>query len=103
VDEGHVSSALCHLGNISHQVGHTMTPGELTERTQGNNLTAEATGRMVEHLKVNNVDLAKTPLRLGAPLTLAEGKEKFTGEFSDAANALLTRQYRAPFTVPQLA
>ena len=103
VDEGHVSSALCHLGNISHQVGRSMTPGELTERTQGNNLTAEATGRMVEHLKVHGVDFAKTPLMLGASLTLADGKEKFTGEFSAAANALLTRQYRAPFTVPQLA
>ena len=102
VDEGHVSSALCHLGNISHQIGHTMSAGELAERTQGNNLTAEATGRMVEHLKVHGVDFAKTPLTLGAPLTLADGKENFTGEFSAAANALLTRKYRAPFVVPEL-
>jgi hypothetical protein len=103
IDEGHVSSALCHLGNISHQVGRTMSAGELTERTQGNNLTAEATGRMVEHLKKHNVDFTKNPLTLGAPLTLADGKEQFTGEFSAAANPLLTRNYRAPFVVPELA
>ena len=103
VAEGHVSSALCHLGNISHEVGRAITPGELAERTQGNSLTAEATGRMVEHLKVNGVDFASTPLTLGASLTVAKGKEHFTGEFSKEANALITREYREPFVVPKLA
>jgi len=79
-----------------------MTAGELAERTQGNNLTAEATGRMVEHLKVHGVDFAKTPLTLGAALTLNPGKERFIGEFSAAANPLLARKYRQPFVVPEL-
>ncbi|MDR3460441.1 MAG: Gfo/Idh/MocA family oxidoreductase [Verrucomicrobiae bacterium] len=103
VDEGHVSSALCHLGNLSHQVGRTMTAGELAERTAGSTLTAEATGRMVEHLKTHGVDFTKTPLTLGAALTLTPGQENFSGEFSEAANALLRPQYRAPFVVPELA
>ena len=103
VDEGHVSSALCHLGNISYQVGRTMKAGELAERTKGNNLTAEATGRMAEHLAVHGIDFAKTPLTLGATLTVDATKENFTGEFSDTANKFITREYRAPFTVPQLA
>jgi hypothetical protein len=102
VGEGHVSSALCHLGNISHQVGRAMTNGELAERTKGNSLTAEATGRMVEHLKIHNIDFEKTPLTLGATLTVDASKENFTGEFSDAANVLITRNYRAPFVVPEL-
>ena len=103
VAEGNVSSALCHLGNISYQVGHTMTPDELAERTQGNNATAEATGRMVEHLKAHGVDFAKTPLTVGAALTLNPEARQFTGEFSEAANPLLTRKYRGPFVVPELA
>jgi hypothetical protein len=103
IDEGHVSSALCHLGNISHQVGRTMSAGELNERTKGDSLTAEATGRMVEHLGVNGVDFAKTPLTLGAALTLDGNKERFKGEFSKAANRLLTCDYRKPFVVPKLA
>ena len=102
VDQGNVSSALCHLGNISYQVGRAMTPGELAERTQGDNVTAEATGRMVEHLKVHGVDFAKTPLTLGAALAVNPHKWKFTGEFSEAANPLLTRKYRAPFVVPEV-
>src|SRR5215471_18540547 len=103
IDEGHVSSALCHLGNISHQVGRTMSAGELVERTKGDNVTAEATGRMVEHLKAHNVDFTKTPMTLGATLTLKPDKEQFTGEFSRAADKLLTRNYRKPFVVPKLA
>jgi hypothetical protein len=103
IDEGHESSALCHLGNISHQVGRAMTPEELADRTQGNSLAAEATGRMVEHLKIHSVDFAKTPLTLGAALTVQAGEEEFTGEFSEAANPLLTRKYREPFVVPKLA
>jgi hypothetical protein len=103
MSEAHVSSALCHLGNISYQIGRAITPGELAERIEGNTLTAEATGRMVEHLKVHGVDFEKTPLTLGAPLMVNPHKEHFTGEFSDTANPLLTRKYRAPFVVPELA
>ena len=73
-----------------------MTPGELAERTAGNSLTAEATGRMVEHLKVHHVDLAQTPLTLGAPV-LETGKEHFTGVTS-AANACSGRTaHQRPF------
>ena len=103
IAEGHASSALCHLGNISHEAGRAMTPGELAERTQGNSLAAEATGRMVEHLKVHHIDLGQTPLTLGAALTVDAAKERFEGEFSDHANALLRSNYREPFVVPELA
>jgi predicted dehydrogenase len=103
IDEGHVSSALCHLGNISHQVGRAMSTGELAERTKGDSLAAEATGRMVEHLAVHGIDLTKTPLTLGAALQLDGKHERFTGQFARPANALLTRDYRKPFVVPHLA
>lgn len=108
--EGHVSSALCHLGNISHQLGtstqqmgKTATTGLIREKIQGNAPLAEAYGRMETHLAANNVDLKKTPPTLGVLLTLEPGKERFTGPDAAAANAMLTRPYRAPFVVPQLA
>ena len=103
IGEGHVSSALCHLGNISHQVGRTASPGELAEKIKGNAPLAEAYGRMAEHLAANGVDFARTPATLGQPLALDPGAEKFTGQDSATANALLTRSYRTPFVVPQLA
>jgi hypothetical protein len=58
---------------------------------------------MAEHLALNGVKLDATPATLGATLTLQPGQERFTGEFADAANRLLTRSYRAPFVVPALA
>ena len=103
IGEGHVSSALCHLGNISHLIGQTSPEGELREKIKGNTALAEAYGRMTEHLAANQVDLAKTPLTLGAPLAFDAAAEHFTGENAAQANALLTRNYRAPFVVPQLA
>ncbi|MSU50579.1 MAG: twin-arginine translocation signal domain-containing protein [Opitutus sp.] len=102
IEEGHLSSALCHLGNISHVLGQAAAPDALREKIKGNKPLAEAHGRMVEHLAVHRIDLAKAPLTLGVPLTIAPGKEKFTGEFAKTANPLLTRQYRAPFVVPDL-
>jgi predicted dehydrogenase len=103
VGEGHVSSALCHLGNISHQLGRAATEGELREKLQGDAPLAEACGRMTEHLAANLVNLGQTPLTLGAPLALDPAAERFIGEGAADANARLTRAYRAPFTVPALA
>ncbi len=103
VGEGHVSSALCHLGNISHQLGRAATEGGLREKIRGDAPLAEAYGRMTEHLAANQVDLGKTPLILGFPLALEPAAERFTGEGAADANARLTRTYRAPFTVPALA
>ncbi|MEO7413894.1 MAG: gfo/Idh/MocA family oxidoreductase, partial [Opitutaceae bacterium] len=72
-------------------------------KIKGNAMMVETYGRMAEHLATYGVDLAKTPATLGVPLALDPKKERFIGEGSAAANALLTRQYRAPYTVPQLA
>jgi predicted dehydrogenase len=100
--EGHVSSALCHLGNISHMLGKTAAPNALGERIKGNGPLAEACGRMSEHLALNGVDLTKTPLTLGLPLTIAKNTETFAGEFAKEATPLLTRKYRAPYVVPAI-
>jgi hypothetical protein len=101
--EGHLSSALCHLGNISHVLGKTAAPAATKEKIKGDKLLTEAYGRMAEHLAANGVSLDKTPATLGVTLTLEAKAERFTGPDAAAANALLTRNYRAPFVVPQLA
>ena len=102
IEEGHVSSALCHVGNISHQLGAKASPGKLQDEVKGDAPLAEAVGRMTEHLAVNGVNLKLTRLTLGQPLTIDQKTERFTGSGSRAANKLLTRNYRAPFTVPQI-
>jgi predicted dehydrogenase len=103
IEEGHISSALCHLGNISHQLGQAGPEDRLLERIQGDAPLVEAVGRMREHLAANRVDPVRTPLTRGLPLAFDSATEKFTGPDSAAANALLTRDYRAPFVVPQIA
>jgi hypothetical protein len=57
---------------------------------------------MIEHLHANNVDLSATPLTLGVPLLVDARAERFTGPDASRANAMLTREYRAPFVVPAL-
>jgi hypothetical protein len=103
ISEGRVSSALCHLGNISHRVGHLTTPGELRDAVHGNAALTETVDRVREHLVANQIDLQVTPLTLGAALPIDTTTEEFTGPMAEKANALLTRDYRAPFTVPALA
>ena len=103
IKEGEVSSALCHLGNISHQLGKGLSEGELRDKVKSDNMLTEANDRMIEHLKANNVDLGKTPLTIGLPLLLDPRGDKFTGPDAARANALLTRQYRAGFVVPKIA
>ena len=57
---------------------------------------------MLAHLEANEVNLAKTPLRVGAALTFDPEAEQFTGRWSDRANPLLMRDYRPPFVMPDL-
>jgi predicted dehydrogenase len=103
IEEGNTSSALCHLGNISHQIGTQAGPAKIASRIKSDVKLAEAYGRMVEHLHNNNVDLDKTPLTLGVPLIVDAKNERFLGADAARANKLLSAQYRAPFTVPSIA
>lgn len=97
--EGHISSALCHTGNISYRLGTQHSPEETREAVKGTPDLAEALGRMEEHLAANNVDLHKTPATLGAVLRMDPQTEQFPG--NRVANLLLAREYRAPFVVPK--
>ncbi|MFZ5496373.1 MAG: Gfo/Idh/MocA family protein [Verrucomicrobiota bacterium] len=103
IEEGHVSSALCHLGGISHALGRAAPPEKIREQIKGDAALHEACGRMLEHLAVNRVDFGRTPLRLGAPLAVDPAAGQLVGVDAAAANALLTRAYRAPYAVPPLA
>lgn len=96
--EGHYSSALCHTGNISYVLGKKAPSGEILEKIKANKEASETFGRMAEHLGKNGVDLAKDQLTLGEFLSMDTKTEKFIG--NAAADKLLTREYRAPYIVP---
>jgi predicted dehydrogenase len=100
IEEGHVSSALCHLANASYRVGQATPAEDMRQLVKGHGVLHEAAGRMLEHLAANNVDIAKTPVIQGQPLLVDPKTEMCTGPASGSANLHLTRKYRAEFTVP---
>ncbi len=97
--EGHLSSALCHTGNISYMLGKKKDPNEIREEIKSDSLLNETFGRMAEHLAKNEVDIKIDKLILGIPLKMNPKSEKFIG--NNEASALLTRNYRDPFIVPE--
>jgi len=97
--EGHLSSALCHTGNISHRLGRPAAPGSIREQLLGDEAGTDAFARMEEHLAVNGVDLRSTPASLGPMLVMNPEVEKFENPY---ANALLKRRYRPGFAVPEV-
>jgi hypothetical protein len=100
--EGHLSSALCHTGNISHRLGENASVADIRGAIKGDFGATEAVDRMIDHLAVKNeVDLKATPLTQGPVLKMDPTKETFPG--NAAANKMLTREYRKPFVVPDLS
>lgn len=99
--EGHQSTALCHIGNISWRLGREVAPTELQQELQkapASQQTMEALDRTLAHLRENNVDPEKSKLTLGPLLRLREEQESFVNH--PQADALLSREYRKPFVVP---
>jgi predicted dehydrogenase len=99
--EGHLSAALCHMGNISHRLGKEASREEILAGFQGNPDLGEAFERCQEHLLLNGVDVQQTPRIVGPWLTLDPQTERFTGALADEANKLARGAYRAPFVVPE--
>jgi predicted dehydrogenase len=105
--EGHLSAALCHLGNISYLVGQQVSPAAAVERLRALKVSdnvQETFERTRAHLMENKVDIATTRLTMGSWLTIDPVTERFTGGTGyEKANAMLTRDYRAPYVVPASA
>ncbi|MHC4396342.1 MAG: Gfo/Idh/MocA family protein [Planctomycetota bacterium] len=99
--EGHLSTTLSHMANVSYRIGTESSSEQIKEVIGGNKDTLEAFERLQNHLLANEVDLKKTPVVLGPWLKMDSEKEKFIGEFADRANELLKRKYRKPFVVPE--
>ena len=101
IREGHLSSALCHLGNISYGLGVRMSADDVKRqlgRMKSNDDTLATFGRVTAHLKDNGVDLGGLQVILGPELSFDSGSETFPDH--PDANRLLTRDYREPFVVP---
>ena len=99
--EGHQSSALCHLANLSYRLGTKASIEEIGDRlgeVPDNDEAREDLERTRHYLAEAGVDLGKTPMTLGRHLRPDREREQFLDD--PEANALLKRTYREPFVVP---
>jgi predicted dehydrogenase len=98
IEEGHLSSALCHMANISFRLGQTQS-FEPRQNLFARSAEAQNTlATMEEHLQDNGISLAKGQMMVGRQLRFDPQNERFTGD--EEANRMLTREYRAGFAVP---
>lgn len=102
IQEGHLSSSLCHLGGVSHALGKPAPAGEIADRIKGNELLSISFDRMASHLRANGVDIdgGDHLLTFGEWLTVDPATERFVD--NDDANALRGRQQRNGYEVPDL-
>jgi len=101
--EGHISTTLCHLANISYRLGQETSVEEIKEKIRGDKVAQERFERFQEHLAANGVDLKRTPVTLGPWLKFDPDRERFIGGLDTGrANELLRREYRKPFVVPEV-
>jgi predicted dehydrogenase len=99
IEQGHVSSAIAHIGNVSWQLGDVVPPGTKPELASGDEHVRETFATLDSHLAANGVDFAATPLKLGRVLTI----DPVTERASDPeANALFGREYRRGYELPRV-
>ncbi len=101
IQEGHLSSALCHLGNISYRLGVEKPIAEVHAFADHKD-AQEAFTRMLKHLKDNNVDVSNAIGRVGPLLPIDPKTERFTGD-NAKAKEMLFAEYRKGFEVQEIA
>jgi len=108
IRQGHISSAVCHLGNLSFRLGVDADKKQILEKIGDFNLAGETLERIERHLTANEVDLNKTPMKLGPWLTVDQQTEaitrcdgKNTASAVAKANTLARGSYRKPFAIDE--
>jgi predicted dehydrogenase len=95
----HYSAALCHLANISYRLGKQVPYTKDAPKEAGDNkIVRESFDKIRANIEGVGISLKDATYTLGRELKLDPKSEQFVGD--DAANALLTRPYRAPYVVP---
>ena len=100
--EGHQSTSLCHIANISYRLGRAASTSDIQkelEEIKVQDDVLETFDRTCDHLKESNVDLDQPRFTLGQHLKIDGEQERFADH--PRANAMLTREYREPFVVPK--
>jgi len=96
----HLSSACCHLGNISYRLGQQVSGTTRPDVLDKHDQVAKSWETIQQTVKGTlGLDLSKHTYQLGPMLKFNPRKEQFVE--NEDADKLLTRPYRAPFVVPE--
>ena len=96
--EGHYSSALCHLGNISYRLGWDYPFDMRTSALGESEVISDSVRMVLDNTRALGIDPARSTYQLGPRLHFDATTETFVD--NPAANLLLSRFYREPFVVP---
>jgi len=96
--EGHLSTNICHLANISYRVGKKASVDEAKAAMKDHEDAAYTVKTIIEQIEANKGKLED--LSLGSKLTFDNKTEKFTGDNCAEANKLLRYEMRKEFAVP---
>ena len=99
IEDGHLSSALAHLGNVSWALGETVSPGTRPALAVDDPHVAATWESFEGYLADNTIDFDVTKLKRGRELTIDPKTERST----DAeANRLFGREYRKGYELPRV-
>ncbi len=103
IEEIHYSSAWCHLGNISWRLGQSYNREQAEAAVKDFQPWNDVIADFHQHLQNNQLDAGALDIKMGAMLEIDAEKETFVGDTATAeALALLKREYRAGFEVPEV-
>ncbi|QDS93597.1 4-carboxy-2-hydroxymuconate-6-semialdehyde dehydrogenase [Roseimaritima multifibrata] len=99
IEEGHNSTGWCNLANVAFQVGRSYDSGALANASD-----VAGWSRLVEQMEsqLKPFGVNADSLSASAVLTHDPKTERFVGNGSEAANAMLKRTYRKGFEVPEI-
>ncbi|MCS1408565.1 MAG: Inositol 2-dehydrogenase [Verrucomicrobia subdivision 3 bacterium] len=96
--EGHYSSALCHLGNISYRLGWNYPFTMKTTALGESEVVTDALRTVLDNTQALGIDPLRSTYRLGPKLHFDHNTETFIHH--PPANLMVSRFYRQPFVVP---
>jgi predicted dehydrogenase len=98
IAEGHLSTAICHVGNLSYRLGRTASLPEQRQRVGDTPCWRQMHDRYVQYLGDLGVDPNTSTL---GPWLQCDAKDERIKD-DPKANELVKGFYRQPFTVPEI-
>lgn len=103
IEHGHVSAGLAHLANISYRLGKTLDRPAVGERLGKSSLVQETLSDFEANLGANGIDMISDQAITGPWLNFNPDTERFEGDLSPEANALLVEEYREGHQLPVIS